>query len=195
MILVKMTVEEYLETLPKVGAAAQHPVAAPELPPGVCLVDPLPVRKRAQAVKKSIKAKPEPKADPAPRGTASAAQRRFVGKRKPVKELAQIPCKICKTLFTPARLNSVLCPSKECRREYHRQECKDYMRRKAAKGKAPAAAAAASALTPDQKQARLARIKEIKDRVYGRAPITRPTIPASEDVAELDMANREANQE
>jgi len=186
MILVKLTVEEYLASLKDVGPADVLPFVSPVSP------------------------------DQRPLGQASQAQRAFNGQKPPRVRNAGVPrirveCRICGKPFDQARSNQRLCLDPECRRLNHLDEVRRAYQKKQAMNqplqpvepiKAPAAAPAAPPAAPAgsapvltrlQKQQRLEAIRAAKARVYGQEPIERrgsfdPDVPR-----EFTQAQREAH--
>lgn len=170
-ILVALTVEEYLDSLPQItidadGSVSAAPAAAtPRAPAVVAQTDPDPAPAHGR-----------------PRGKSTPAQRRFAGARAvnagkaPKAALDEKACVICGKPYKPRRCDQKTCLAPACRQELKLAMLKDY-RAKHAKPKktasqaAPAAAPAkAGHLTHEQKQARLDAIKAAAARVKARNP-------------------------
>jgi len=198
MLLVSITLEEYMESLPVVDPGDRL-----EIPEGMTRgEDPLlkVVKQGVEAIGAALAPVPAPRR---PDGKATPAQRKFNGKRplKVVREprgaaLAQRVCENgeCGKAYQPIRKDQRFCCTTCCRTGSNKAR----YAKPTPKAKAPAAAAPAATspakLTPDQKKERINLIRTKMAKITGNPG--RPTdFRISDEPAELTQATREANQE
>ena len=189
-VLVALTMDEYLETLPVIGQRSQEAVdvdfgrrALAALGvgwPAAAEAKKYEARIMTRAaVKDASAAKPVRKAG-LPRKTAQEPVRR--GRGKPKQLPAKRACEHCGVAFAPVRATSRFC-SIVCR-----AKAVNAMRGK--KAATEPAKPAAPVLTPEAKAARLDLIREKMKGVRARNPMAEADRPA-----ELDQAQREARAE
>lgn len=196
-ILVALSMEEYLEALPRVSVSGAEG--------GVIDVETVADRARRFMRDERI-ALAQPGRPP---GKAAAAQRRFNGSvRKPapkkgeVAKLAPRECSYCKKQYNPVRRDQTFCLAPACKKAKDAAYRESHKKPGGKKTTPPPAAPAAvsppvdpsrsrKGLTPEQKEERLKQIRQVAKRVGFGHP--RPGIGAAAgEPAELAQARREA---